>query len=285
MNRIPGSRSLPRLPMRDPFSHKGDHGRLVLVAGSRGMSGAACLAAMGALRSGIGLIQVMVPESIQGILSAAVLEVMTGGLAETEAGSVSLSGYSRILDLQDRWNVLAVGPGLSLHPETQQVVRELITKWEGPLVLDADGLRAVAGRGELLLERKGATILTPHLGEMRALLQGEEPVEEVVQEWADAHQVLVVLKGHHTLVTDGHFDYRNRSGNAGMATAGSGDVLTGMIGSFLAQGMDAFDAAAIGVYLHGRAGDRAAKIYGEWGMIASDLVAHLPGAILEYSTK
>ncbi|MEW6447236.1 MAG: NAD(P)H-hydrate dehydratase [Bacillota bacterium] len=272
---------------RPAAAHKGSFGRVLVVGGSRGMIGAACLAAFAALRAGAGLVTLGVPRSLQDTAAAKLTEVMTHGLQETPEGSLSKAAYPEIMDLVGRSTVLALGPGMSQHPETVALVRELVSAAEIPVVLDADGLNAFAGEGKLFAGRKSPLIVTPHPGEMSRLLNVSVAAvqsdrvgiaEQTAREWG----AVVVLKGARTVVAspDG-FSAVNSTGNPGMATGGSGDVLTGVIAALAAQGYDLFRAAAAAVYLHGRAGDIAAGEKGQMGLVAGDLIESLPAACKE----
>ncbi|MDI6711082.1 MAG: NAD(P)H-hydrate dehydratase [Bacillota bacterium] len=274
------------LPPRSPQAHKGDFGRVLLVAGSRGMAGAARLAAAGALRAGAGLVTLAVPAGLQPVVAAGLTEAMTLGLPETVEGSLSLAAYDALAPSTALATVLALGPGLSTHPETVEVVRRLVQETSLPCVVDADGLNALALGALELRSRKGRAplILTPHPGEMARLVgrpAGEVQADRTgtatrgAAEW----NAVVVLKGARTVIAgpDGT-TYLNPTGNPGMASGGMGDVLTGIIAGLLAQGLDPLRAAAAGVYLHGRAGDLAVAARGgePRGLLAGDLLAALP---------
>lgn len=275
---------------RQPDSHKGDYGHVLIVAGSRGKSGAAHLAAMGALRSGAGLVTVATPRGCQPIVAALGAEYMTDGLDETVEGTVGGDAIEHVLAIEN--DVLAVGPGLGLDAETVQFVASLLDRSSGPLILDADALNALATDLDRLRGSEGRDIvITPHPGEM-ARLAGvtTEDVQahriEVARDFATTRHVYVVLKGHRTVIAtpEGHV-FINPTGNPGMATGGSGDVLTGMIAAWLAQLLDAEAACTLAVYLHGLAGDLAEADEGEQAMSAGDVVAHLGDAILEVTAR
>lgn len=272
---------------RPVTAHKGNFGRVLVVGGSRGMLGAACLAASAALRSGAGLVTLAVPGSLQDTAAAKLTEAMTCGLPETAEGSLSRGAGPVVMDYLTRSTVLALGPGLSQHPETVSLVRELVQASGRPLVLDADGLNAFAGEAELLAGRQEPLVVTPHPGEMARLLNVEVGAVEanrvkIAEQAARRWGCVAVLKGARTVVAgpDGYTGV-NSTGNPGMATGGTGDVLTGVIAALLAQGLDPFRAAAAGVYLHGRAGDIAAREKGEMGLVAGDLLSFLPLACRE----
>ncbi len=266
-------------------THKGDYGRVLIVAGSRGMTGAAHLAAVGALRSGAGLVTVATPGSCQDVLSGLGPEYMTVGIGETPDG-LDPRDVDRILELAG--DVVAVGPGLGRAPGTRSFVRELVERASSPLVLDADGLNAFAGDPEALRGREGREIIiTPHPGEMARLVRMSlEEVQssriEVARNFAMSQHLYVVLKGHRTLVAtpEGRV-FINPTGNAGMATGGTGDVLTGMTAAWLAQLLDAEAACKLAVYLHGLAGDLAAASESEVAMTSGALARFLGDAVLE----
>ena len=270
--------------------HKGDMGRVLLVAGSPGTTGAARLAAMAALRSGCGLVTLATPRSCQAILASMAPEYLTLGLAETTDGALDAAATDE--SLQTPADVLAVGPGLGTAPETIQLVRDLVARRTCPLVLDADGLNAFIDDPGALQGSDGPDlVITPHPGEM-ARLVGATSTEvqanrvEVAGTFATTHEVIVVLKGHRTLVAtpDGRV-YVNPTGNPGMATGGTGDVLTGMIAAWIAQLLDAEAACRLSAYLHGLAGDLAEADEGEVALIASDLVDRLGDAVLELAAE
>ncbi len=284
---------LMRLPaqllQRRPDAHKGDFGHILVLAGSARFLGAAVLCAHAAMRSGAGLVTLGIPESLNNaIIKIKPKEVMTLPLAQTKEATLSLSGYKKIKDFIDTIDCLVIGPGLTQNKSTQQLVRKVIAPVNKPTVIDADGLNALAGHLSILRRTPYAvrrTILTPHPGEMARLLgvsvkQVQERRKEVAGRFARDYKVTVVLKGCRSVVTDYQGNtYTNNTGNPGMATAGSGDVLTGIIGAFLGQGLDAFNAAKFAVYVHGLAGDLAAKEYSQISLIASDIIGKIPEAI------
>ena len=278
------------VPVRAADSHKGDFGRVVIVAGSMGKTGAAFLAAMGALRSGAGLVTIAAPRSCVPILAQMAPEYMTVPLEESAAGTIDFGALDRVLDLNA--DVFAVGPGLGQDPGTSAFVHGLVERVGVPLVLDADALNAFAGEPERLSGRDGVeVVITPHPGEMARLLNTSiEAVQHDrlrhATEFAAAHRVHVVLKGHRTIVAgpDGHASI-NLTGNAGMATGGTGDLLTGMVAAWLAQLLDADAAARLAVYLHGTAGDLAEADEGDAALLATDVAAHLGDALLELTAR
>ncbi len=268
-------------------AHKGDFGHLMIVAGSLGKAGAAVMAARGALRSGAGLVSVATPNSLVPIIQQQIFEAMCIPSAESIDGTIGMGAEDELLKASTKMNSCAIGPGLSTHYETVQMVRMFIQRLTIPMVIDADGLNALAGSLELLKKAKAPVIMTPHPGELGRLLGiSSSDVQknriDVASEFTAKYKVILVLKGAGTVIAtpDGRL-FVNSTGNPGMATGGTGDVLTGMIGSLLAQGYTAAQAACLGVYLHGLAGDLAAKEKGEAGMIAGDLIEKIPEAINE----
>lgn len=275
------------LPPRRPAAHKGTYGHLLIVAGSRGKTGAAALAARAAMRSGVGLVTLATAASQQPIVAALVLEAMTEPLPETVGGSVALKAADAIAELAAARDAVAIGPGLGRDPDTQALARELARGLPSPLVIDADALTALAGHLDRLRSAPGARCLTPHPGEMARLLgtsvpQVERDRIETARELATTHAVHVVLKGAASVIAAPSGQaYINPTGNPGMASGGTGDVLTGMVGAFLARGLEAGAALQTAVYLHGRAGDLAATRVGQEALIASDVIAALPDAFRE----
>jgi NAD(P)H-hydrate epimerase len=272
-------------PRRTPDAHKGSYGHLLVVAGSLGKTGAAALAARAALRSGVGLCTIATPRSQQPAVAAMYPEPMTEPLAETAGQAIGRQARAAILDLLARRDAVALGPGLSLDPETQDLVRELVAEVSHPMVVDADALSALAGHLDVLDRAAGPRILTPHPGEMARMLgttvaevQGDRL--ETAREFARRHRVHLALKGAGTVVAapDGRV-FINPTGNPGMATGGSGDALTGMTGAFLARGLDPLAAVTAACYLHGLAGDFAAAEWGEEGLIAGDIVEAIAAAM------
>jgi NAD(P)H-hydrate epimerase len=279
----------PQLLRRRLNSQKRDFGHIFILAGSQRFSGAAVLCSEAAMRSGAGLVTLGIPEGLNNaIIKIKPKEVMTLPLPQTRQGALNLSGYGRIKDFIKDIDVLAIGPGISCDKSALSLARRIIAKIKKPMVIDADGLNALVGHLNILLKTKNrqpATILTPHPGEMARLLgvsvkkvQGKR--KEIAQKFAKEHKVTLVLKGYKTVVADDKGNlYINKTGNPGMATAGCGDVLTGMIGAFLGQGLEAFSAAKYAVYLHGLAGDLAAKEKTQISLLATDIIAKIPEAI------
>jgi NAD(P)H-hydrate epimerase len=256
---------------------------VVVLAGSAGMAGAACLAAETALRSGAGLVQLGVPESLNDVIQSKLAEVITRPLPETRGRTLSLSALGSILRLAEKADVLLIGPGLSRHPETAELVRELVGSVKLPAVLDADGLNAFASVPGSLKTAQDL-VLTPHYGELSRLLKSQIPQIRAdplgqAREAAQRFDNVVVLKGAPSVtgLPDGRA-WINPTGNAGMATAGSGDVLSGLIAGLMAQGAAPERAAVLGVFLHGLAGDLAREEMTEYCLLAGDIIRHLPVA-------
>ncbi len=288
---------LPRLPPRPATMHKGQAGHVAVIAGSRGMSGAAILAALGALRSGAGLVRVLTPASVQPIVAAAEPGLMTVALPETDAGGIDGQRALPLLDL-DWAHVIALGPGLGQSDELRKFVRDILKVARVPVVVDADGLNNLAAMTEAdpwWTQRHSApTIITPHPGEMERLRNAADLPSLTDQDGpsrlACAHQyavasgAIVVLKGHRTVVSTAQQTYVNTTGNPGMATGGMGDVLTGVIAALLGQGLAPFDAARLGVHAHGLAADYCAKEIAPFGYLAREVADALPAA-LQDSTR
>ena len=279
------------LPERAPSSHKGTFGHAGIIAGSVGKTGAAALAARAALRVGAGLVTVATPSSVNDVLEAKLLEAMTMPLPETKARTLARSGLDRVLAFMQARTAIAIGPGLSTHPETVELVQSLMKHLDRPSVLDADALNAMTGRASLLTECKTPPILTPHPGEMARLEIDATPQTVnadrigTARRFARERGVFIVLKGARTVVArpDGLVAICP-TGNPGMATAGTGDVLTGMIVGLLAQRVPPWEAACAATYFHGSAGDLAAQHLGQPGMVASDLIAQIPYALQRTTT-
>jgi len=278
------------VPARAADSHKGDFGRVLVIAGSLGRSGAAHLAATGALRSGAGLVTIATPRSCLPIVAAMAPEYMTEPLDETPSGTIDYAALDRVLEIKA--DVIAVGPGLGQAPGTAAFVQGLLERAGVPLVIDADALNAFAGEPDRLMGRDGVdVIITPHPGEMARLLNiSVEAVQHDRLQHATAfaanHRVHVVLKGHRTIIAGpDNRAFVNLTGNSGMATGGTGDLLTGMIAAWFAQLLDAEAACKLAVYLHGTAGDLAEADEGEVALVAGDIAARLGDAVLELTAR
>lgn len=276
---------LERFAKRQPTANKKDFGHVFVIAGSSGYTGAAYLTSQAALLSGSGLVTLAVGKSIYPIMAGKLTEVMVRPFFETKDFSLSLLAEKDILNYCQRCDCIAMGPGISQNKDTQGLVRNVVNKIEKPIVLDADGLNAFAGHLESLRKTGAPLILTPHPGEMARLAgkdvaQIQDNRKDIALSFAHQYNIVLVLKGHETIVADASGEYYiNETGNAGMATGGAGDILTGMIASFIGQGIDPFDAAIAGVYLHGLAGDIAAKEKGMLSLIATDLLNKLPDVL------
>jgi hydroxyethylthiazole kinase-like uncharacterized protein yjeF len=277
------------LPPRPCDAHKGLFGHVLVVAGSRGKTGAALLAAQGSARAGAGLVTLAVPATLQPVLEAQVREAMTAALPDTGDGAAALRDGAAVEELLAGRAAVVCGPGLGLAEPTRAMVARVVRRCRAPLVLDADGLNAVAETG-FLRTRAGPTVITPHPGEMARLLGTDTAHVQadrlgVARSFAQAEKVVVVLKGARTIVAspDGGAAI-SPTGNPGMASGGTGDVLAGVIGALLGQGLTPFDAAVLGVFAHGAAGDAVAARQGEVGLVASDLLAELPPTLARLQT-
>lgn len=267
---------LSLLPDRNPWGHKGNFGKLLLLCGSRGYTGAAFFAAMGALRSGAGLVFLGVPESIYGIEAVKLNEPVIFPLPDA-GGRLSADAVPEILTRLHQMDAVLVGPGLGQSEGTLAVVRAVLEKAECPVVVDADGINVLSAHRDLLRGRKSPTILTPHDGEFARLggVMGEDRMAAAAA-LAEELGCTVLLKGHETCITDGTDGYLNPTGNPGMAVGGSGDVLAGVITALLGAGLPPLEAAACGAWLHGAAGDRCAAELGQYGMLPTDMLSALP---------
>lgn len=276
MKQLTHEHILSLLPDRDPFAHKGDFGKILLLCGSMGFTGAAALAARGALRSGAGLVFLGVPQCIYAIEAVKLTEPVVFPLPD-ECGKLGVSAVAQILEQLPQMDAVLLGPGLGQSEGTFRVAKAVAEHFEGPLVVDADGINVLAGHKDILRGRNGSTILTPHEGEFRRLggVTGEDRVRGA-EAMAKDLGCIVLLKGHETVITDGETTYLNGTGNPGMAVGGSGDVLAGIIVSLLGQGIRPLEAAACGAWLHGAAGDLCAAEMGQYGMLPGDLVEALP---------
>ena len=281
---------VPSLPPRPLDSHKGTVGRVLVVSGRRGMSGAAVLCASAVLRGGAGLVRLAVPEGILPIVATANPCYTTAPLPQDDHGRLSAAALPELLELVRGNSVAALGPGLGQSDDIAAMLVAVLEQTSTPLVLDADALNVLAGRLDALRKHQGPIVLTPHPGEFARLLGCDIPTvqarrEELAAQFAATHGVVMVLKGHGTVVTDGRRVYVNTTGNPGMATGGSGDVLGGLIAALLGQKMETFAATQLGVYLHGLAGDLAREEIGEVSLIASDLLHFLPQAFQMHVRK
>ena len=281
------TKNIPKLKPRAADAHKGDFGKVCIIAGSLGMSGAAALAGRAALRAGAGLVRVATPKSALPIVASIEPSFTTIPLAEDDAGRISANAVNTILNTVSENDCLAFGPGIGISSAIRSVLQTLIKQENLRLLIDADGLNNLSRIKNWPDKLKADLILTPHPGEMKRLWTGlfreQLPTDRSEQagQLAQHTKTVVVLKGAETVVTDGQKVYINKNGNPGMATAGSGDVLTGVIIALIGQGLNNFDAAVLGTYIHGLAGDIAAKKIGSVSLIATDIIEALPQAFLQ----
>jgi len=281
---------LPRLPPRSHAGHKGSYGKVLVVAGSRGMSGAAVLCGRAALRGGAGVVQVACPADVQPVVAAAYPAYTTTGIRQHTDGSFCDGTVEEVTELARGADVLALGPGLGREDATVAFVRHVLDELtDTPVVLDADGLFALSPFTDEF-QRSAPFVLTPHPGEFARLTAEAAPVTDTERRqkaflFAQRFGCVLLLKGSGTLVTDGVKLYRNATGNPGMATGGSGDVLTGVIAALIGQGLGAFDAAVLGAWVHGRAGDLGATQLGQTAFTATDLLDYLPAAFRELESR
>jgi hydroxyethylthiazole kinase-like uncharacterized protein yjeF len=279
------------LPFRATYSHKGSFGKVLILAGSVGMTGAAYLASEAAMRSGTGIVILGIPRSLNQIMEVKLTEVITLPLAETKKQSLGEDAEETILKLLKDFSVLGIGPGISRELETQRLVSKIIEKSNIPLVIDADAIFALSKDISILKKVKASLVITPHPGEMAKLINKDidyilDNRLDIAREIAREFGIIVVLKGARTIVANKEGEiYINIGDNSGMATGGTGDVLTGIICSLIAQGADSFSAAIAGVYVHSLAGDLARDIKGERGMIAGDILSQVPQAFLSLEGK
>lgn len=262
-------------PVREPDSHKGDYGKLLLICGAEGYTGAPYLAAQAALRTGAGLIYTGVPRSVYPIVAAKLHEPMVFPLPDDD-GRLSQKALPQLLERLQTADACLLGPGLGRSEDLDTLVCEIVRQCKCPLVLDADGINAISMHKDVLREAACPIVLTPHEGEFRRLTSAEE-VDRVSGAVALAKELgaIVLRKGHETVITDGDLSYVNRTGNAGMATGGSGDVLAGILVALLGQGADPVRAAATAAWLHGMAGDLAAEELGQYALVPTDLIGQL----------
>ena len=264
------------LPERNPDTHKGDFGKLLLLCGSRGYTGAAALSAMGALRCGAGLVFLGVPESIYEIEAVKLNEPIVLPLPDKD-GMLSAEALPKILELLPKMDAVLLGCGMGCSEDTFQILQTVLSKFSGPIVVDADGINMLAGHIDILRGRAGITILTPHDVEFQragGVLTASRT--DSAMDFAKKVNCIVLLKGHRTIITDGKEYYVNPTGNAGMAVGGCGDVLAGMITALLGQKLPPLIATACGAWLHGAAGDICAEEIGQYGMLPTDMLQVLP---------
>lgn len=271
------------LPARSRETHKGDYGKVALVGGSRGMAGSIYLSSIASLRTGSGLVYTVVPDSISTVMEIKSVENIVIPVSDGGRGHLNKLDHM-LVDKLCGVDAIGIGPGMSKNKDTVEFLRDLLGAVDKPYVIDADGINNLSSLKEEVRSLNRKIVITPHLAELSRFLEvpiGEikKKREEYAEFAAKTYGLIVVLKGENTIVTDGINTYINKTGNPGMATAGSGDVLTGIIASLIGQGHDLFEASRIGVYIHGLAGDLARLQIGEYGMIASDIVSYIPKAI------
>lgn len=278
---------LPKKIKRRIDTHKGDYGHIFVLAGSVGLTGAAYLTSQAALVAGSGLVTLGLPRSLNPIMAKKLVEVMTKPLPETRSQTLSKAAFSHIKKFIEKSDVVALGPGLSQNRETQFLIRKIVSSTKSPMVIDADGLNALVGHLRRFTRR--TCVFTPHPGEMGRLIGRQASYIQknrkvVAKGFASKYNVTLVLKGSRTIVADPEGNiYTNTTGNPGMASGGAGDVLTGIVASFLGQGLTGFEAARLAVYVHGLAGDLAAKEKGQLSLIATDLLKALPKVLKKLS--
>ncbi len=266
---------------REKHAHKGDFGHVFVIAGSRGLTGAACLTARGCLLSGAGLVTVGISLSLNNIIECKLTEAMSLGLPETADGSLSLKAFAEIKAFSNKIDVIAIGPGLSQNSQTKNLIQKIILQIDKPMVIDADAINALSSKVDILASRTSLTVITPHPGEMARLLgldteQVQKNRRKLAKKLSCMYNTVTILKGYKTIVADKTGKtFVNSTGNSGMAKGGSGDVLTGIIAAFLAQGAEAFDAARLAVYVHGKAADWAIKNKAQVSLLASDIIDNL----------
>jgi NAD(P)H-hydrate epimerase len=272
------------LKKRKPDTHKGDYGHVLIIAGSTGLTGAAYLTSEAALLMGSGLVTCAIPKSLNIIMEKKLTEVMTLPVEDKGKGYFLTSVFPKIKKFSERIDAVAIGPGLSTKSGTKRLIKRLIQSLDIPITLDADGINCIADKLDILKKAKRPLVITPHPGEMSRLIHKpadyiQRNRKKIAKEIAGKYGITVVLKGMDTVVAsqNGHV-FVNKTGNPGMASAGVGDVLTGMVVSLIGQGLSPFEAAKKGVYLHGRAGDIAAKEKGEISLRAQDVLNNIPKA-------
>jgi NAD(P)H-hydrate epimerase len=272
------------LPPRKPYGSKFDHGRAVCVCGSRGMTGSAALTTESSLKTGCGMTFLTAPSSVIGQLAGKLTEVVLKGMPESRNGTIAYEAYEALSEFIENTQALCIGPGLSHEEETSRVVRDLLATSRVPIILDADGINAFKGKAELLKKRNAPLLITPHAGEWKRLF-GELPagptdILATLKRIAGEYEMTILYKGAPTMVAQPDGDaYVLPYGNSGMATAGSGDVLSGILVSLVAQGCCVEDAALLGAFIHGSAGDAAKKTKNEYSMVAGDIINHISVAI------
>ncbi len=279
---------LPALPIRKPDSHKGSFGRVLVIAGSAGMMGSGAMASLACLRSGCGVVLWALPKALNVIGEAQNPEVMTLPIPDTPSGAPSMDAREILVEAARETDCVVLGPGLPVAGDTGELMRLLIPEIFPPLILDGGAFSAIGTEYMIIRKRQSPTIITPHPGEMsritgRTTTQIQEKRSDFAVKYAKHSGAVVALKGYGTVVTDGAEVYVNESGNPALSTAGSGDVLCGVIASLVGQGFSPFEAAKLGVYLHGLSGDLAARDIGDRGVIARDIIDRLPLAFKQFA--
>ncbi len=276
--------TVPQLPPRVADAHKGTYGRVLVVAGSRGMTGAAILCGSAAIRGGAGLVQVACPREVQDVVALGNPCYTTLGLGMGRNGLYDPQTIDEVVRAAEVANVIALGPGLGNRSDVGELVRAMLMRLrDKPVVMDADALNTLPLTPDVMRTRPGSVVMTPHPGEFARFCRTNAAGVQANREplavaFAKTWNLVLLLKGHRTIVTDGTRVYTNGTGNPGMATGGSGDVLTGLIAALIGQGMPAFDAACLGAWVHGRAGDLAMGWVGQVSLVATDLLSHIPAA-------
>lgn len=281
---------LSPLPVRTPEFHKGLAGRVLVIAGSAGMTGAGAMASRACLRAGAGVVTWAIPKSLNAIAEGLIMEVMTLPIPDTPSGAPAMDAREILVEAAREANCVILGSGLPVAGDTGELMRLLIPEIYPPLIVDGGAFSAIGSDLMILRKRQSPSIITPHPGEMGRLI-GKTSAEvqarrrDFAVKYAKLSGAVVVLKGHETIISDGAAVRVNRTGNPGMATAGSGDVLCGVIAALVGQGLAPFDAAALGAHLHGLSGDLAAAEKGVHGLMASDIIEKLPAAFLAYANR
>ncbi len=279
---------LAALPPRAPDYHKGNSGRILVIAGSAGMTGAGGMVSLACLRAGAGVVLWAIPRSLNAIGESLCLEIMTLPIPDTPSGAPSMDAREILVEAARETDCVVLGPGLPVAGDTGELMRLLIPEIYPPLIVDGGAFSAIGTDMMIFRKRQSPTIITPHPGEMgritgKTVIEVQDKRREFAVKYAKLSGAVVALKGHGTIVTNGQDVYVNESGNPGMSTAGSGDVLCGVVAALVGQGLDAFSATKLGVYLHGLAGDVAEQELGQHGVIASDIISSLPPAFKAYA--
>lgn len=277
-------KALKHIKKRELDTHKGTYGKIAVIAGSTGMTGASYLSSKAALRTGSGLVYTLVPNKLVNIMSVKLTEAVIKPINDDGNGFFISDSVYEIMDLIDKCDAVLIGPGLGTQESTKNMIYNIVSNTKKPLLIDADGLNCIAGKLDILKERNNETVITPHIGEMKRLI-GKNTINYekkviLTKQFSYKYNVVTVLKGNKTVIASPTGEYFiNSTGNPGMATAGSGDVLSGIITSLIGQGIDCFNAATCGVFIHGLSGDIGVENMGEYGLIAEDIMNNIPYAI------